>query len=66
MVVNWSIQQSGRKQTNEVTFFNRMSSDVEVYKARYARKGREKSRGKSRKRRGEKIRLKLRENCKFG
>lgn len=62
MVVNWSIQQSGRKQTNEVTFFNRMSSDVEVYKARYARKGRE----KSRKRRGEKIRLKLRENCKFG
>lgn len=58
MVVNWSIQQSGGKQTNEVTFFNRMSSDVEVYKARYARKGREKSR--------EKIRLKLRENCKFG
>ena len=48
MVINWSIQQSGGKQTNEVTFFNRMSSDVEVYKARYARKGREKSREKSR------------------
>ena len=55
MVVNWSIQQSGRKQTNEVTFFSRMSSDVEVYKARYARKGREKSRGKSR----EKLKRKL-------
>ena len=56
MVVNWSIQQSGRKQTNEMTFFfYRMSSDVEAYKARYARKGREKSRGKGR----EKLKRKL-------